>query len=78
MTFKRSLLMCLLLILASFVFAGPAHAYLDPGSGSYIFQLIIAALVGLAFVIKTHWQRIKAFLRKLTSKDVQADDDQES
>lgn len=33
--------------------------YLDPGSGSYLIQLLIAGLVGSAFMIRTFWSRIK-------------------
>jgi hypothetical protein len=36
-------------------------AYIDPGSGSYFIQAIIAALLGAAFWIKMSWHRIKAF-----------------
>jgi hypothetical protein len=43
-------------------------AYLDPGSGSFIFQLIIASLVGGAFIIKTYWKRITGYLQKVFSK----------
>jgi len=39
--------------------AADADAYLDPGTGSFIFQTIIALVVGSAFAIKTYWQRIK-------------------
>jgi hypothetical protein len=35
--------------------------YIDPGSGSYVIQVIAAALLGAAFWIKMSWQRIKAF-----------------
>jgi len=51
--------------------AAPAkanHAYLDPGSGSFILQLLLAALVGGLFIIKTYWKRISAFIRKLFSR----------
>lgn len=37
-------------------------AYLDPGSGSFIVQLIIASLVGISFVVKMFWAKIKTFL----------------
>jgi hypothetical protein len=43
-------------------------AYLDPGSGSFIFQLIIASLVGGAFIVKTYWKRITGYFQKLISK----------
>jgi hypothetical protein len=35
--------------------------YVDPGSGSYLVQLIIAAILGAAFYFKTVWFRIKSF-----------------
>lgn len=35
--------------------------YIDPGSGSYVIQVIAAALLGAAFWIKMSWQRIKSF-----------------
>ena len=35
--------------------------YVDPGSGSYIIQVIVAAVLGAAFWIKMSWQRVRAF-----------------
>ena len=45
--------------LSTFIFA-----YLDPGSGSFILQLIIAGLAGLMFVLKGYWSRILALFKK--------------
>ena len=39
----------------------PAHAYIDAGSGSYVLQMLMAGLLGLAFTIKLSWQRLKTF-----------------
>jgi hypothetical protein len=36
-----------------------ADAYLDPGTGSYVFQVLIATLIGGLFTIKMYWQKIK-------------------
>ena len=45
-----------------------AEAYLDPGTGSFIFQTLVATVVGSAFVLKTYWRRIKTlFSRRSTS-----------
>lgn len=44
-------------------------AYLDPGSGSFILQLLLAALVGSLFILKTYWKRIIGFFRKRSSQD---------
>ena len=46
------------LLLYLFVSPTPAHAYLDPGSGSYIFQMIIAGLLGIMLTAKTSWKKL--------------------
>ena len=50
------------------IFPLKVYAYLDPGTGSYIFQLIIAAFVGGLFAAKLFWNKIKIFLKNLFSK----------
>jgi hypothetical protein len=45
-------------------------AYLDPGSGSIIIQMIIAAALGLGILVRSQWSRIKKFFgRKNTDND---------
>ena len=48
----------------SLVFAKGASAYLDPGSGSYIIQILIGTLLGGFFAIKIYWRKIKAYFSK--------------
>jgi hypothetical protein len=43
----------------------PAHAYLDPATGSILLQGLIAGVAGLAVVLRLYWQRIKALFRKM-------------
>ncbi len=43
------------------------QAYLDPGSGSFIIQLLIAAVVGIGFVIKVYWKKIKGLFNRQPS-----------
>ena len=43
-------------------------SYLDPGSGSFILQILIATLVGGLFIVKMYWTRISGFIRKLFSR----------
>lgn len=38
--------------------------YIDPGSGSYILQLIIAAVLGISFFFKNFWMQVKAFFTR--------------
>ena len=35
--------------------------YIDPGSGSYFVQVVVAAALGAAFWIRMSWHRIKSF-----------------
>lgn len=44
------------------------HAYLDPGTGSYIIQIIIGATFGAGYVIKVYFGRIVGFFKNLGSK----------
>jgi hypothetical protein len=51
-------------------------AYLDPGSGSYLIQILIAFLLGSAIAIRAFWGRIKSFFVKVFSrKSVEEDDE---
>ena len=38
--------------------------YVDPGSGSYLVQAIIAAVVGALFYFKHLWWRFKSFFSR--------------
>ena len=51
--------------------------YLDPGSGSFLIQLLIAAIAGLSIAIGANWSKLKRLLRK-KSKKTEADDDEEN
>lgn len=50
--FGITLILCL-------VFPARAHAYVDPGTGSYFLQFLIAGLLGLLYSIKIYWRKIK-------------------
>jgi hypothetical protein len=39
-------------------------AYLDPGSGSFLIQLVIAGLLGAALAVRMSWSRIKGIFRR--------------
>jgi len=44
------------------LFPTPAFAYLDPGTGSIVAQVAIAAMLGLMFQAKMLWRRLKGFV----------------
>ena len=49
-------------------FPRPAHAYLDPGTGSYVIQIVLASLVGVAFGVKVFFRQIASFFGALFGK----------
>lgn len=66
---KGKLFYSLILIVAlQFTLLQNAFAYLDPGTGSYIFQVLVATLIGGLFIIKMFWQKIKKFFSNHFSK----------
>ena len=46
-------------IASHYIFLPNAYAYIDPGSGSLIIQMLIGTLVGLGIALKVYWQKIK-------------------
>ena len=62
---KKATIITLTLI---FVLCFPAYAYLDPGTGSYFLQIIVAALLGAMYAIKQFLFKIKLFCINIFSK----------
>jgi hypothetical protein len=53
-------------------------AYLDPGSGSFLIQILIAALLGIGVAVRASWGKIKGLFGvkpKMDETDDDADDD---
>ncbi len=50
-----------LVLLSAISFASPAHAYLDPGTGSMLVQMLLGGLAGVLVIGKLYWHRVKAF-----------------
>ena len=40
-------------------FTSPAFAYLDPGTGSMILQLLLGGIAGGLVIAKLYWQKLK-------------------
>jgi hypothetical protein len=47
--------------------------YIDPGSGSYLVQMIIAAILGALFYFKNMWRKIRSFFSKTKEEDLPKD-----
>ena len=52
--------------------------YLDPGSGSFLIQLLIAALLGLAVAARASWSKIKGWFGIKSEPKTDEDDDESS
>ena len=64
---KRFSLFFLPIVFASF--PSPAHAYLDPGTGSMILQILLGGVAGVLVVGRLYWHRIKEFFGIKTAPD---------
>lgn len=53
------------IVIYLFFLPKPAHAYLDPGSGSYILQMVIGVFITLSFVFQTSLKRLIIFIKKI-------------
>jgi len=51
-----------LLTLLLLTFAVPAHAYVDPNTGSFVIQLMVAGFVGALFALKNFWANVVSFV----------------
>ena len=43
----------------------PAFAYIDPGSGSVLVQMVVAGVVSVLVAIKMYWYKLKAAVCRL-------------
>lgn len=41
-----------------------AHAYIDPGTGGMMIQMLIAALAAVGTIATTYWSRLRLFFVK--------------
>ncbi len=41
------------------------HAYVDPGTGNYLLQLLLAGLFGALFAVKVFWGKIRRVVAHL-------------
>jgi hypothetical protein len=50
----RPLLVCIALLLLQ----RDLYAYLDPGSGSMLMQLVLGGVAGLGVIVRLYWRRL--------------------
>jgi len=65
----RSKSFTVLFFLICIIYPRDSFAYLDPGTGSYILQILLGVLFGAIFIIKDFRNKIKIFFTNLFSKE---------
>lgn len=60
------------IFLSLFLISEPAFAYLDPGTGGMLIQIVLGGVAGLAVAGKLFWHQLKSFFR--FGKDDESDD----
>lgn len=52
-------------VVALLLTTGTAQAYIDPGAGSFILQMILAGALAVGATVRLFWYRIKDVLRRI-------------
>jgi len=54
---------------------GKNMAYLDPGTGSFLLQLLAAGVLGGLFVLRASWSKVRNFFLRLMGRPVETEED---
>jgi len=65
---KRYELLILGIVAALFVFPRPAAAYLDPVTGSIIWQAVVGGFLAASLAIRLYWRKIRSLFSKKDAK----------
>ena len=53
------------------------HLYLDPGSGSILLQLLLAAILGAGVLLRTQWGKIKSLFKRKGDAEEEQEENEE-
>lgn len=62
---------CPHLLVLLVIAAHPCHAYLDPGTGSMVAQIVAATVFGGLFFIKSFWKKTIRFLKSAIGRKME-------
>jgi len=67
-----------MIVFASNLFAALAapEPYLDPGSGSILLQILLAAILGAGVLLRTQWAKIKSLFGRKDISEEDSDDEE--
>ncbi|MGK0296860.1 MAG: hypothetical protein ACI9XC_000459 [Gammaproteobacteria bacterium] len=72
------LLQFLSILFIGLCYSQSAAAYLDPGTGSLILQMLIAGIIGAMFTIKLYWYRLMDFVDRIFGKSTESESDSDN
>lgn len=59
---RRSVWLALWLAYFLLVTVPNAHAYIDPGFGSFVFQVLVGGFLAVGLAFRSSWRRVWSFL----------------
>lgn len=67
-----------MIVFASHLLSGLAspEPYLDPGSGSILLQLLLAAVLGAGVILRSQWSKIKKLFKGKDAPEENSDDEE--
>jgi hypothetical protein len=63
-----------LIVASVLLWSAPAYAYIDPGTGSMVLQLLLGGIAGAAVMGRMYWSRLKARFRRNARTEGGADE----
>ena len=76
---RGSIRALLVVVVGAFVFLAsprPAEAYLDPASGTFIIQVVVAAMAAAAVTLRAFWSKLKSFFGRPETHTTEPGDEQ--
>jgi hypothetical protein len=65
----------IVLVLSFYIFfARNAYAYLDPGTGIYFFQIVLATILGALMTAKLSWKKLKSLINRFFKRKSKSPD----
>lgn len=55
----------ILIITTLIIIPRAVHAYIDPGTGTYLLQIIAALIVSSLFVLRTGWKQVVCAAKRI-------------
>jgi len=68
----------LTILFVGLCYSQSAGAYLDPGTGSLILQMLIAGIIGAIYTIKLYWYRLKIFVAQIFGIETESENSQDA